>query len=505
MNDSTIILYSSVPLDSSYTNTLYTSTVASQLDYFSRYSHWTWENQSYIRPQGGKIQVRGQMSANQNAANYVIFINPSHENKYFFGFVSEVNYINDLTFEIVFELDYIQTYLTTLKTNRCWIERAHIPKSDDIIDSNLEPEPFNPPLYVARNEEINTTCVLKLWFYEYPSSMPNMHINPTVSTFNGNSILWCVGTESGDTNVTTLLNRFVTDGEFDKIACLGVAPTGGGYTEEFVNINRMTTPHGYEPRNNKVLSSAFQKISVVSPDGASFTFTHKELGNGSGSPTARLRVTRFAEGMTPEIQVALVNYNNTGSDSAGNKIMRCDFSSFPVFPFKSDIWAEFWSKKGTTWAVNTAASAGAGAISGLASGAGAVGAAAGAIAGAALNIFSTLYQVSREAPTVNGSTSPVIDYLENGLSFNILQYAPTLEQLRLLDYFFDRYGYAVNKCTSPQLNARPYYTYIKTRNSNVTGQMPGKARDVINRAFNNGVTFWTTAGNICDWSVDNNG
>ena len=44
----------------------------------------------------------------------MIFINKSHENRYFYAFVNEINYINDVTTEIVFELDYSDSKMVNL-------------------------------------------------------------------------------------------------------------------------------------------------------------------------------------------------------------------------------------------------------------------------------------------------------------------------------------------------------------------------------------------------------
>ena len=94
-----VTLYNNVPLDSGYENTLYADTVDEQTDYFDdNYTHQKWVGQSYIRPtHTGVIQVNASITEGKSGANYVIFINKSHENKYWFAFVNEVIYVNEET------------------------------------------------------------------------------------------------------------------------------------------------------------------------------------------------------------------------------------------------------------------------------------------------------------------------------------------------------------------------------------------------------------------------
>ena len=45
--------------------------------------------------------------------------------------------------------------------------------------------------------------------------------------------------------------------------------------------------------------------------------------------------------------------------------------------------------------------------------------------------------------------------------------------------FFSMFGYAVNQIEIPTFNSRPYWNFIKTKQLNVTGEMPNEAIDKI--------------------------
>lgn len=70
---------------------------------------------------------------------------------------------------------------------------------------------------------------------------------------------------------------------------------------------------------------------------------------------------------------------------------------------------------------------------------------------------------------------------------------------RIIDNFFDLYGYQTNEIKVPNRNSRPYFNYVKTANCKLNNEMmPADAVKEIEEIYNNGVTFWkdiTTVGN----------
>ena len=60
----------------------------------------------------------------------------------------------------------------------------------------------------------------------------------------------------------------------------------------------------------------------------------------------------------------------------------------------------------------------------------------------------------------------------------------------MIDDFFDKYGYAVNKIGMPKLNVRDVWTYIKTKNCTILGSVPAGDMRTICNIFDKGITFW---------------
>ena len=500
MASSYLYLFQGVPLDSSYEHCLNFNSGSAGLNYLTANYSYTYYPRSdtgsglplsYIRPESGHVEVEGVLGAGQAASNYMVFCNPSIENKLWFAFVKQTYYINERTIGIDFELDLVHSFMENLVTNRCFIERQH--STTDLIDDNVEPEPFNPELKVAANFYIPVNTDVKIWFYKDPDGSGTSY-TPIAYDVNSKNIIASIPSLTGVTNVLNKYKDFYNSGYTNYIVAIGSGPIYAGVqnTDYQVPINTVSI-NGYTPRNKKVLSRLYQKFIVSGSNGQSFTYDTTDI---TGS-IARFQLTTSDIGAQPEAKLRLMNYNNVGTDLT-RKLKSLSYSDFPVFPFQSSFWNEYFSKKGLQTAIGGITNIGGAVATGAALG-GAPGAVVGGL-GALAGLGTQIYEVSRAEDKINGSQSSLLNYINNEIGFSVTTLAPLRQQLELIDWFFDRYGYAQNKCTSPNINTRLYFTYVKTRDSGVSGSMPDTARRKFDEIFNKGATFWTTRGKIRDWS-----
>lgn len=143
--NSTIKLFSGVPLDNSYRNTLYFANENQQLQYFATTGAGlvaTLNNQMYQRVSQGVCKVSLPFGT-AYSVNYMAFKNTDFENKWFYAFVNDVKYINNGVCEIDYELDVMQTFMFDVDLQPCLVEREHINKSADTIGANILPEQFD--------------------------------------------------------------------------------------------------------------------------------------------------------------------------------------------------------------------------------------------------------------------------------------------------------------------------------------------------------------------------
>lgn len=91
-------------------------------------------------------------------------------------------------------------------------------------------------------------------------------------------------------------------------------------------------------------------------------------------------------------------------------------------------------------------------------------------------------------------------------TFVIKKMAIQAKFARIIDQFFDKYGYEVDTLELPNITSRPYWNYIKMQGANHSAnaghRIPSDDLELINNIFNNGVTFWHT-NDVGNYALDN--
>ena len=104
-----IRILKNVPLDNTYDHTIYFSDESSQIAYFQGLQKYNLANYTYQRVNRGVARV-GIKSDLLYDCNYIMFQNTNFGSKWFYAFITSVEYLNNETSEIRFEIDDIQTW-----------------------------------------------------------------------------------------------------------------------------------------------------------------------------------------------------------------------------------------------------------------------------------------------------------------------------------------------------------------------------------------------------------
>lgn len=144
-----------INLNNDYDHTIYFSSVNDQTLFFSNSSKVKFDltNQMYQRKERGWLQV----NLNQNAlldCTYLMFKNnyssttfpgnySDYINKWFYAFITDIEYVNENVSRIKFEIDVIQTWLFTqyCTLEPCFIEREHSATDgyfENLVDEKLD-------------------------------------------------------------------------------------------------------------------------------------------------------------------------------------------------------------------------------------------------------------------------------------------------------------------------------------------------------------------------------
>lgn len=94
-------------------------------------------------------------------------------------------------------------------------------------------------------------------------------------------------------------------------------------------------------------------------------------------------------------------------------------------------------------------------------------------------------------------------YIVDGFDFIFKQVFLDAPFARIVDEYFNCYGYATNVVKVPNINARPHWSYVKTANCTITGSIPCDDAKQICEIYNNGITFWKNGDEVGNYFLDN--
>lgn len=79
------------------------------------------------------------------------------------------------------------------------------------------------------------------------------------------------------------------------------------------------------------------------------------------------------------------------------------------------------------------------------------------------------------------------------------------EFARIIDDFFSKFGYKVNRIKQPNIYGRQNWNYVKTVNAIVEADnVPEKYLEEYRQMLNSGITFWHNPATFLDYSQSNN-
>lgn len=624
-----IRLYSDVPFDSEYTHTLNrnANNNADLLDVIGRsvgqgYCQYVLTKQSYSRLTESSVRISvGKDSLIH--CNYMAISNGSGfpamndvngsgsatqiENKTFYCFVTDVEYVNNTTSDVYFQVDYLQTYWFNFTVPANFIEREHCAVSEDTINNNLINEQLDTGELVCWDLEIyrQTPRDLVVCYspnYSDGSSLPNFvawnssnqkfevvhtltqqQINdqfaPQIQTgiIGAQAYLRIGGTTPQTTasiyaQISHLLSATIAiaqggcktisvqyiSGEIaDSMWGFGVSSTFNKWITLQTNFKSIDGSETYVPKNKKLLQYPYCQLLVTNNNGSTETY-HPEFFRNTNNQV------NFSGKMylnpNAYIYVYPQNYRGLGEDVENGVAL--DY--FPQIPFSEDSYAQWWAKSKDSFQLGIASQVASTAI--MCMGAGGMVKTASEISSVTSNIdnvgtkgFSSEIGVSSaslsqhrdismnksvQSETKGGSRRGVslgygvlgvarslgtlaeaknapdsltmsngngnLQVIQGRCGFNFYKMGITIDRAKILDKYFDMYGYKCHRVKVPSYisDPRSVWNYTKTQNCMIKGAtgyngLPETAQSAIQAIFNNGITMWRSIAQIGDYNLDN--
>lgn len=518
--NSEIYLCSNVPISSNYNHSLWFPDKNTQVNYYMSHMTAHFGELSYIRSGRNSLKIEVPLS-NVINCNYMMFINGNYENKYFFAFINAVNYINDTTTEIIYAIDWVQTYITELSFGECFIERSHV--SNDRPYSNLTPEGLTLGDYIC-NARIDDDFIMQAGYSILIEIAPDGATY--VENYNNNKIgrMWNVAsglfyyafTLENLSGYYSFLDQLQSANRIDAITSVSLVPsvfvsTEGGQmnagqsetlSDWIISGSRYSdTLDGYIPKNKKLLSFPYRYASVENNAGSEVIYKFENLTDTmDGGRTINMQL-RGVGGGNPSIACYPKN-GYAGDNFAWNEKITLEMSQ--ACPYYNDVYK--------AWLVQTKASRevqalgiGVGVVSNLLNGQ--IGS---AIQGGVMGSAQMLAQQEQAKTQPNQAKGGLSTSLNIGASmtkftfkYNTIRY----EYAKRIDDYFTMYGYNISDYAVPNLHVRENFTYIKTNNCVIKNAMPNVSRETIENVINNGCTFWVGQANgvshVGDYSLSN--
>lgn len=517
-----------VPLEKDYSHTFYFDSAAAQQSYFQGKMKKWYTDFSYQR-KDGVIRIPEHIDVLISAGcNYVMYQNAAYSNRWFYAFIENMEYINDGRTDVKIRTDCIQTWMFDITVKPSFVEREHA--ASDIAGENTIEEGLELGEYICNLHSMSgyggdgLAIVIGI-----TKTAAGENVSGTMYNNIYSGVRYKSFSPSAIDTVNTFLSEYDSEGIGEAITCMFLAPTwlapiredhginATAFTRDYYINTESTTVEsvtktltngsidGYTPRNKKLLTFPFRYLLVSNNAGASVPFKY-ELFKKDGATVPPCFVIEGVLNPGCSIRMVPLYYNGIyRNDEHG-----VNMGKFPSLNWTSDVYTNWLTQNGVNIAIQLASGVGqivAGAA--IAAGTGGLGAGAGggAIVSGATQIAGTLSQIHQQSfapPQAKGNLNAgdVVTATERN-DFHFYDMTVKAEYAKIIDEYFDMYGYKCHRVKIPEKAHRASYWYTKTIDANIIGNIPQGDLQVIKDCYNRGITFWSNTYLFKDYTAAN--
>lgn len=502
--NSTVKFLSGVPLDNTYEHTIYFPDTATQYSYFAgNFTSTTQTHLTYQRVNSNKIRV--QIPADTlYSYNYMLFKNTTYNDKWFYAFIVSVSYINDAVCEVEYEIDVMQTWLPNIAYNlaSCYIERQHTTTDnwyEHTISENID---IGTGYICMRQEPFNTGADKACILYTGPDGQPTSigRFNDVLVTINFSANYDISDIETigdviqniGGKNILAIYQypAFMSD-EHSGTASMDIMPYTG-------------TLDGYVPKNKKLYCYPYNFLRVSNNLGEIADYRWEFFD--SHDTTTKSFGIKGTYITAPSMICYPKAYKGLSNDYEDGLV----YSNFPVCPVVSNAFETWWGNNKNSFILGNVASAISAISGGVTTGitsdpmAGAVQAISGVTA-TTLNSIGKLEDMKVQEASVTGKiTSDTLNSKLERIGYTFYCLCLKNEYAKIVDDYFERFGYAIKRNSVPNIHARPCWTYVQTIGCTINSdKLSNEDMHKICGIYNKGITFWVHTATVGDYTQDN--
>lgn len=547
--DSDVYILKNVPLEPSFDHTIWFDSPEQQATAFTTYAlAFYFDKVSYQR------YPRPYITLDKTAdelfdCNYMMFRNTAYGTKWFYAFITQVEYISNTTSRIYYSIDPMQTYLFDVNVGQCFVEREHA--MADAIGDNLNPESFElgeyvydadyfPNIFLKTNYVI---CILATWKATYKNNQWVIEdattggvggvdsgiytgltknlckydlANPKACVQQANAIIEAATKANKADGIVsiTMYPKFFMNWSITGDLATGLVPDTVDSIPAFTG-----TFDGYKPKNNKLYTAPFCGVYVDNLQGNAANYAYEYF-------TGRKPTFNIVGAVNGNLECASIpiNYKGLPTNFQESLLM----GGFPQCAWNVDTFKAWIAQNKYAIAAGVAtttidtvkqvalAATGvgmAGEVAGMSAamtGAGsaqtiqAVGQyanayqnmqnasynAQGDVLNKTINLVAQVKTASTQPNHARGQQSSSVFCAMGYQGFHYMPYRIQGQFARIIDDFFSMYGYKTNRLKVPNRNGRKAWNYVKTCGCTLTGSAPADVTAALVQIYDRGITFW---------------
>lgn len=550
-----------VPLEINDNNQLTFSNATAQHNYFNSLPKLEVHDFTYQR-KDGVIRFAGEYDELINY-NYVMYRNDAFSNKWFYAYITNMEWKSPGCTDISIKTDVWQTWEFEVSFKPVLIDREHT--NNDTVGLHTLPEGLELGEMVANGNTTNFGGVGGIGMSDYccvveVSQIENNGESATLtsewaegshdptpalgSTYRGTTplVLGMIENEANTPSAITeiydiagLGNAIVNVYMLPKSLVplyhrINITAHRGDETKTFggavvpasrsgvidmgtTSFTRPSTVNGYTPKNKKLLTYPFCFFNISNNAGTCLPYRYEDFSSNISFKT------EGTFGASGNVKTTPLSYKNVSSD---NNAM--DFSinapKYPICSWKSDSYTNWLTQNAVNmdvaWKrelIGTGADIAQGSIRGFMAG-GILGGLAGAGLGT-LTGGASLVSLAKDQHLAKTQANMTPDQAKGNMGasdflwakyrspFTYMPMSIKAEYARCIDEFFSQFGYKCNRVKVPNITGRRNWNYVKTVGCYIDGDIPQGDMEELKVLFDRGITFWHNPATFADYSQNN--
>lgn len=397
------------PIESDQRNQLTFSTRSAQETYFKSLPKIALDDFSYQR-KDNYIRVPAHID-DIIGYNYVMYKNKNYTSRWFYAFITRMEYVSDKCTNVYIKTDVYQTWALDISVKNCYVEREHV--NDDTVGAHTIPEGLDTGEYICNDvidyiyaDPETVTGAAAAADFMVCAQVTTLKFSDSIyfdgPTYNiQNSvpqgcyiIAWPLSKYSASA-MWTLTGMYDGVGKGDAIISMFIVPKalaanwvlytghggliennntyyypqdthGGIYIDGYntsgamtdLRVTRNTTLDGYTPKNNKLFVAPYNYFTISNNQGSDIEYYYEDFypfdGNAAGTPVFSVQGS-FEQGGSifcyPENSKHTGNPSSTMNDMGWSEGIAG--AKLPMLSWTSDYYLNWEAQNGKNIAIQT--------------------------------------------------------------------------------------------------------------------------------------------------------